>query len=570
MATDPDGPPGEAEGLPDLLGGDVARAVGANYHLSAANHSLDHWVNYDPLLAESEIAFLAANGINTIRTFLNFDFYEHDAESFLEDLYHYALQLAAHRVLFLAVLFDSFGSEPSGDPVADAASPTWIRSPGTAALTAPDFPARAAAYIADVVETVNQAIQDSGEPGIWWIADLWNEPVVATVTHSRLAALLATTRAQPNPPRTTVGFVDSALNGDLLAELPDPAALSILSGHPYGMFAEVITQKVQEAVALGDLYGGRPVFVSEVGLPGLFQFYGNVLQWLARAGVGFTLWEAFLGNDQFKNLTGLFYPEPIADGMVTVRSTTAVNALWALAMARDPAFAPPYLAREKELGPGYVSLGPANGDLSTGAYHALLADYPAHYGSADFPTLSIGDPGTGTLYSKLMMWTFLSLNKVVTVDAATAASVLQNLIMLREEYDLGNLAQAEAALFELFDLAAQIMTENGLGEPPNYDPAVLHSRVETTLNPDGISFDARFETVVFDVENGPLTPRFFVHDVAAGNVFELPLTAIPGTTAHFFAAAGIPLTNGGSYEFGVFVTDLAGGHSLQILPVTLP
>ena len=548
----------------------LAQAVGANYHASAARQSLDHWLNYDPDRIEQEVEFLAANGFNTLRTFLNFDVYEHARERFLEDLHHYANTLATHRILLIAVLFDSFGIEPSGDPAADASSVQWLRSPGTATLGEPDFGARADLYVADVVQTITQAIGEVGDPAVWWIADVWNEPAPATVPFALLADILTAVRARPAAPSTTVGFAYFTDNGGLLAELADHTALAILSGHPYGMFEEVLATKVQEATAIGDAYGGKPLFVSEIGLPGLFQYYGSVLEWLATAGVGFTLWEAYVSADQFRNLTGIFYPEPAADGMVTVRSTTAANALWSLAMQRDPSFTPPYFARAKRQVPGYVFLGPAHVDLSTGAYHALLRDHTAHYGTPDFPRLSLTQPATRTLYARLMTWAFLSLSKFLEVDGTTAAAILQNLSEMQVQYDMGHEAEAEAALLELFTIIAGILLANDVGEPVNYAPEVLLANFEATPNADGTTFDAHFETVVFDVDKDDLSVWFFAHDVAAGKVTEVPLVSVPDTTAYTIDVAGIPLTFGRVFEFGVFVVDGRGGLDLHVLPVTLP
>lgn len=548
----------------------LSQAVGANYHLSSARQSLDHWVNYRGSRVEDEVEFLAANGFNTIRTFLNFDAYEDDTSHFLDDLEHYARTLASQRVLFVAVLFDSFGKEPGGNPELDAESTAWIQNPASETIVEPDFMARAEEYVADVVRTVNQAIADVEDPEVWWIADVWNEPALATVTFSGLAEILETVRAQPGAPSTTVGFASCADNEGMLATLADHTSLTILSGHPYGMFEEVISTQVQQATLIGDAYGGKPIFFSEAGLPGLFQYYGNVLGWLEKTQVGFALWEGFVGNDQFRNVTGIFYPEFIADGMATVRSTTAANALWSLARLRDPSFEPPNIARAKDFTADYVFLGPADVGLSTGAYHAFLRDYSSLYGTPNFPLLDISLPATRALYLRLMGWTFLGLGSCLTLEPLTRGSILQNLSGLNEEYDLGNEATAETALIDLFALASGLMLEHGLGEPDNHAPEVLSAKFDATVNPDGLTFDAHFETVVFDIDNQDLSVRLFVREVEAPTLAELPLVAIPRTTAHTIDVFATPLTFGKSFEFGVLVTDGAGGVDLFVQPVTLP
>jgi len=547
----------------------LSQAVGANYHQSSAKHSLEHWASYNPLEVESQVSFLRAHGFNTLRTFLNFDLYEADPTGFLETLHHYAHTLATERMLFLPVLFDSFGSEPSGDLLADLASEVWIKSPALETIAQPDFMVRANLYVASVVQTVNQAIAEVGDPEVWWIADVWNEPSVASVGLWRLAELLETVRAQQNAPCTTVGFASFADNQGLLSTLADHTSLSVLSGHPYGMFADIIRTQVELATKIGDAYGGKPIFVSEVGLPGLFQYYGNVLQWLDTAQVGFTLWEAYIGRNQFRNLTGIFYPEPAAHGFASVRSSTSANALWSLATKRDPTFQTPSIAKVKTLSPQFVILAPADVDLSTGAYHELLRNHELLYGTEQYPLLDVTRPITHTLYLKLMTWTFLSLGKSFDLGPVRGAAIVGALIEFDEQYLLGNEAEAEVALIELFTLASSVMLETGAGEPTNYAPEVLDTEFRVRTSSPG-TIDVHFEAVVFDVDNEELSVQVFVYDDAQGTLTELPLTPIPQTSAFQLSILGIPRTNGASYKLAVFVRDAAGAHDLLVLPVTLP
>jgi hypothetical protein len=114
------------------------------------------------------------------------------------------------------------------------------------------------------------------------------------------------------------------------------------------------------------------------------------------------------------------------------------------------------------------------------------------------------------------------------------------------------------------------MLGHGLGEPANHAPEVLSAKFDATVNPDGLTFDAHFETVVFDIDNQDLSVRFFVREVEAPTLAELPLVAIPRTTAHTIDVFATPLTFGKSFEFGVLVTDGAGGFDLFVQPVTLP
>lgn len=549
---------------------ELASAVGTNYHLSSVHQSLGHWLHYDEILAEREIAFLAAHGIDTVRTFLNYDVWRDDETRFLAHLRHFVIHLSEAGIRFLPVLFDSVGLEPSGNLETDAASARWIKSPSTAALSAPEFPEHAAPYITAVVETINEAIADSGAAPPRWIADLWNEPSPADVSPALLATLVARARDHADAPETTVGFADFLQNELLLEAMAFPEALTVLSGHLYGIFREVVIDGVAAARELAAEWGDPPVFVSEVGLPGMFQYYGNVLGWLEEAKVGFTLWEAFVGNDQFRAVTGLFYPEPASEGTVAVRTTTAVNALWALVRRRRGDFEPPHLARAKEPGPGYVALEPARVELSTGAYHRLLRDWSAEYGTDDFPVLSLEDPATGTLYIKLMAWTLVSFVRFLTLAPATETEAREKLTALQRQYAAGNLTAAENALFDLFALVAEITEEHELGEPDDYAPEILSMALDTEPNPDGTTFRAHFRTVVFDRDQDALTVQFFVHDQATGSIFELPLTSIEGTTAHEWEMASIPLTHGAPFEVAVFVTEDGEGHDLAIAPVILP
>ena len=478
--------------------------------------------------------------------------------------------MATHRILLMAVLFDSFGEEPTGDPLVDASSAAWVKSPATATVSMAGFTARADAYVADVVQSINQGLATAGDPSLWWIADVWNEPAVGTAPHSRLAELLETVRALPSPPATTVGFADFEDNEKLLASLTDPEALTILSGHPYGIFEEVITSKVQRAVEIGNAYGGKPVFVSEAGLPGLFQYYGNVLSWLEEAQVGFTLWEAYVGNNQFRNLTGIFYAEPPLEGFVTVRSTRDANALWAVAQRRDPGFRPTYIARQKGLNEDPVILGPAKYELHTGAYHELLMDSLTYYGTPDFPFLDTTRPSTLALYEKLMTWAFLSFGRVLMLDPQTGLLIVETLDRLVALFDLGDQPGAESALLELFTATSELMETYALGEPANHPPEVLELRTDVRLTGGGTTFDVRLKAIAFDIDDELLDVHLYAIDALTGFLIELPLEPIPETGAHGIQVTGVARTFGAQYLLAVVATDPHGETDLYLEPVTLP
>ncbi|MCY4593473.1 MAG: hypothetical protein OXC19_01580 [Bryobacterales bacterium] len=123
--------------------------------------------------------------------------------------------------------------------------------------------------------------------------------------------------------------------------------VDVLSYHPYGVFdrnREVWTESMREISAR---HGNKPIIANEVGGPGFYQAYEDVIAFFASRNIGFFLSEASIGSTRFKHVQGFFFP----DG--SVRDREGVEAFMAHARAQG-ALADRELRVKTADEPGYV------------------------------------------------------------------------------------------------------------------------------------------------------------------------------------------------------------------------
>lgn len=84
--------------------------------------------------------------------------------------------------------------------------------------------------------------------------------------------------------------------------------VDVLSCHSYEPDLEKYREKLNVTREQAESVG-KPWIVTETCAPGWGNQYEMVLPELRRMGVGHTIWEIMIGKIQFRNTSGLFYPD---------------------------------------------------------------------------------------------------------------------------------------------------------------------------------------------------------------------------------------------------------------------
>lgn len=157
----------------DLIGR-IEGVRGANYVPSNAVNATQMWTQFDPAVIDRELAFAEELGLNSVRVFIQYLAYEHDAGGFLAR-FDALLELASgHGLLVMPVLFDDcwlpepFLDEQAPEPRPGVHNPYWQRSPGERRKDLASRPALRR-YVEDLLGRFGR-----DERVIAW--DLYNEP----------------------------------------------------------------------------------------------------------------------------------------------------------------------------------------------------------------------------------------------------------------------------------------------------------------------------------------------------------------------------------------------------------
>lgn len=254
---------------------------GAVYLPSNAVNPTQMWQDFDRATIERELGYAEALGLNSIRVFLQYLIYEHDAVVFRErfaDL----LELAAEkRLSVMPVLFDDcWLPEPMLGEQAPGArprrhNPYWQASPGRT-RQALEFRPALERYVDDLLATFAKDRRI-----VAW--DLYNEPLSREPSLALLRDVFGwARRARPAQPLT------ACWAGTLLSDFTSIHFYVSPAHEPDGA-----QRTIEAAVSFG-----RPVVATEaLGRPNHGEVH-EILPLFERHRIGWYLWELMIGADQ--------------------------------------------------------------------------------------------------------------------------------------------------------------------------------------------------------------------------------------------------------------------------------
>ena len=311
----------QESGEPVAKSQDFSGIRGANYVPSYASTSVGVWKDFDPQVVDRELALARRLSLNSVRVFLQYVAYEDDPQAFVKNVDRFVELAARHNIRPMFVLFDScFGDEPSLDKVD---SPTWVNNPGYSRIGKEHWP-QLERYVSDVVTRFR------GDPRVlMW--DIMNEPMAdfAHVTRAERDAIWEfcrhfckfVKRIDPQRP-ITVGHA-------VVEYIPKTIDLvDVASVHSYSPHEEWLDNDLDLTFGYARP-AGKPVIVTEFGNPGAGQPYEMALDVIERRQIGFYFWELMIGKVQFREMSGIVYP----DG--TIREPVAVARLLGFPVKRQ-------------------------------------------------------------------------------------------------------------------------------------------------------------------------------------------------------------------------------------------
>jgi len=82
-----------------------------------------------------------------------------------------------------------------------------------------------------------------------------------------------------------------------------------MSYHPYGIFDKNRSVWTDAVRKISRRHSDKPILVTEAGGPGFGQRYEECLDYFGKETVGFYLFEAMVGTNRFRNITGFVFPD---------------------------------------------------------------------------------------------------------------------------------------------------------------------------------------------------------------------------------------------------------------------
>ncbi len=150
--------------------------VGADYVPSDAINELEMFqdATFDPALNDKELGMAEAIGMNTIRVFLQDQWWLHDPRAARRRLDQFLAIAAKHHIRPILVLFDSCWEPnprlgPQHPPIPGVHNSGWVQSPGKERLMDPAIEPQLQAYVEGVVGAFAR-----DDRVLAW--DIWNEP----------------------------------------------------------------------------------------------------------------------------------------------------------------------------------------------------------------------------------------------------------------------------------------------------------------------------------------------------------------------------------------------------------
>ncbi len=150
--------------------------VGADYVPSDAINQLEMFqdATFDPALNDKELGMAEAIGMNTMRVFLQDQWWLHDPQAARRRLDQFLTIAAKHHIRPILVLFDSCWEPnprlgPQHPPIPGVHNSGWVQSPGRERLMNPAVEPQLQAYVEGAVGAFAQ-----DDRVLAW--DIWNEP----------------------------------------------------------------------------------------------------------------------------------------------------------------------------------------------------------------------------------------------------------------------------------------------------------------------------------------------------------------------------------------------------------
>lgn len=294
-------PKEQAAGKPGWKNDDFSWIRGANYTPSYAPNDVVIWRDFDAAVVDRELGYAADLGLNSVRTFLNYIVYEADPEGFARRFESYLALCERHGLRAMPVLFDScFGQEPTLDW-----NGHWVMNPGTS-REHPDFWPKLEPYI----EVLVGRHRGDERVAIW---DIMNEPVFSPGTVAFVKHWSARVRDIDSTHPVTVSVAGGLAFANAFADDQDVIAM-----HSYSFPMPMLRYQIDLMLDLGRAKG-KPVIITEFGMPGSGQSYEDALGVLRETGIGWYFWELMIAATQFRNIQGVLYP----DGSCRRKSTVA-------------------------------------------------------------------------------------------------------------------------------------------------------------------------------------------------------------------------------------------------------
>lgn len=271
---------------------DFGNVRGLNYIASYAPSDVAMWRFYDHDQIDRELGYVKALGANSIRVWLAWVVYDAEGKRFIDKFEDFLSLCEKHRITVMPILWDScFGdAKASYEDVED-----WVANPGTERVADLEFRADGDRYIRAVVE----AGRDNRSLLIW---DVMNEPSGPKI-NSWLEHYCKLVKSLDKEHPVTIGWAHASSN-NVSVDWVD-----VMSYHPYGIFDKnrhVWTTAVRE---IANAHGNKPILVTEAGGPGFGQRYEECIDYFQKEGVGFYLFEAMVGTNRFRNITGFVFPD---------------------------------------------------------------------------------------------------------------------------------------------------------------------------------------------------------------------------------------------------------------------
>ena len=230
--------------------------VGCNFIPSTAINQLEMWQSqtFDPDAIERELGWAAGLSFNTVRVYLHNLIWQADAPGFKSRISTYLEIAERHAISTLFVLFDDCWNDhpqlgPQPQQIPGVHNSGWVRSPGSAFVTDPNYWTVLKEYVTDVIATFAQ-----DDRILMW--DMYNEPgnegMGATSIPLLKKAFEWARAVAPTQPLTTGVYSDNQELSSVQLEMAD-----IVTFHNYQDTAS-LTRQIHELKALG-----RPVICTE-------------------------------------------------------------------------------------------------------------------------------------------------------------------------------------------------------------------------------------------------------------------------------------------------------------------